>query len=79
MMLAWPGFLGRKRTQPMDTAAYPVSRSDAEWRQLLAPEQYQVMRQHGTERPGSCALTHEKRAGTFACAGCDRPLFASGV
>ena len=35
------------------------------------------MRRHGTEAPGSCALLHEKRAGTFSCAGCDRPLFES--
>ena len=61
----------------MDTSTYPVTRSDAEWRALLTPEQYQVMRNHGTERPGSCALLYEKRAGTFECAGCDQPLFES--
>ena len=64
----------------MDTAtatAYPVTRTDAEWRERLTPEQYAVMRGHGTERPGSCALLYEKRAGTFECAGCDQPLFGS--
>jgi peptide-methionine (R)-S-oxide reductase len=61
----------------MDSHAFPVSRTDAEWRQRLSEEQYYIMRQHGTERPGSCALLHEKRQGTFACAGCDSPLFAS--
>lgn len=61
----------------MDAHAFPVTRTDAEWRQKLTPEQYQVMRQHGTERPGSCALLHEERQGTFSCAGCDTPLFAS--
>jgi peptide-methionine (R)-S-oxide reductase len=54
---------------------YPVSFTDAEWRARLTPEQYAVMREHGTERPGSCALLHEKRPGTFTCAGCDQPLF----
>jgi peptide-methionine (R)-S-oxide reductase len=65
----------------MDTAttAYPVTRTDAEWRERLTPEQYAVMRGHGTERPGSCALLYEKRAGTFECAGCDQPLFASNL
>ena len=61
----------------MDAKTYPVTHSDAEWRAKLTPEQYQVMRNHGTERPGSCALLHEKRAGTFTCAGCDQPLFES--
>jgi peptide-methionine (R)-S-oxide reductase len=61
----------------MDTHAFPVTRTDAEWRARLTDEQYYIMRQHGTERPGSCALLHEKRQGTFACAGCDSPLFAS--
>ncbi len=61
----------------MDAHAYPVTRTDAEWRTRLTEEQYYIMRQHGTERPGSCALLYEKRQGTFACAGCDTPLFAS--
>ena len=56
---------------------FPVTRSDAEWRKLLNPEQYMVMRRFGTEAAGSCALNHEKRAGTFVCAGCDQPLFVS--
>ena len=59
----------------MDTKTYPVSHTDAEWRKLLSPEQYMIMRQHGTERPGSCALLREKRPGTFLCAGCDQSLF----
>jgi peptide-methionine (R)-S-oxide reductase len=54
---------------------YPVTHSDEEWRRILTPEQYDVMRGHGTERPGSCALLAEKRAGTFSCAACDQPLF----
>ena len=61
----------------MDTHTYPVTRSDAEWRARLTPEQYAVMRNHGTERPGSCALLYEKRAGIFYCVGCDQPLFES--
>src|SRR5688572_12513514 len=74
------GFAGAPRSgteSPMDTKTYPVTRSEAEWRKLLTPEQYYIMREHGTERPGSCALLHEKRAGTFACAGCGQPLFES--
>jgi peptide-methionine (R)-S-oxide reductase len=63
----------------MDTHTYPVTHTDAERRSLLSPEQYAVMRGHATERPGSCALLHEKRPGTFACAGCDTPLFEGNV
>ena len=61
----------------MDSHAYPVTRTDDEWRARLTPEQYYIMREHGTERPGSCALLYEKRAGSFSCAGCDQPLFES--
>ena len=61
----------------MDAKHFEVTRSEEEWRRLLTPEQYAVMRGHGTERPGSCALNHEKRAGTFSCAGCGQPLFVS--
>ena len=56
---------------------YPVTRTDAEWRKLLSPEQFHIMREHGTEMPGSCALIYEKRPGTFSCAGCGQPLFVS--
>jgi peptide-methionine (R)-S-oxide reductase len=56
---------------------YAVRRTEEEWRQRLTPEQYEIMRAHGTEAPGSCALLHEKRPGTFQCAGCDQPLFES--
>ena len=53
-----------------ETKHYPVTHTEAEWRKLLTPEQFHIMREHGTERPGSCALNYEKRAGTFYCAGC---------
>jgi peptide-methionine (R)-S-oxide reductase len=56
---------------------FPVQRSDEEWRRLLTREQYAVLREHATERPGSCALLQEHRAGTFSCAGCGNPLFVS--
>ena len=48
-----------------DTKQYPVTHTDAEWHKILTPEQFHIMREHGTERPGSCALNYEKRAGTF--------------
>ena len=52
---------------------------DAEWRKRLTPAQYDVLRKHGTERPGTSELLHEKRKGTFVCAGCANPLFASAT
>jgi peptide-methionine (R)-S-oxide reductase len=61
----------------MKSEKFPVTKSDEEWRAALTPEQYQVLRQHGTERPGSCALLQEKRAGTFACVGCGQALFVA--
>ena len=56
---------------------FPVQLSDAEWRQRLGVQQYQVLRQHGTARAGSSPLDKEHRAGTFACAGCGQELFSS--
>ncbi len=55
----------------MKHESFPVTRTDAEWRKILTPEQFAIMREHGTERAGSCALNYEKRAGSFSCAGCD--------
>jgi peptide-methionine (R)-S-oxide reductase len=54
-----------------------ITHSDAEWRKMLTADQYAVLRQEGTERPFTSPLLHEERAGTFACAGCDLPLFSS--
>jgi len=58
---------------------YPVTHTDAEWRRMLTPEQYEVMRDHGTEAPGSCALLQEKRRGSFTCVGCGQRLFEAGT
>jgi peptide-methionine (R)-S-oxide reductase len=58
---------------------YEVEHSEEEWRRILTPEQFAVLRGHATERPGSCALLHEKRQGTFSCVGCGQPLFKSGT
>ena len=58
---------------------YPFALSPAEWKQRLQPDAYYVLRQAGTERPGSSPLNHEKRAGVFSCAGCALPLFASSA
>jgi peptide-methionine (R)-S-oxide reductase len=59
----------------MNEHHFPVTHSEAEWRKILTPEQYAIMREHGTERPGSCALLYEKRPGVFSCAACGQPLF----
>ena len=55
--------------------SFPVEKTDEEWKKILTPEQYQILRGHATERPGSCALLTEKRPGTFACVGCGNELF----
>ena len=60
-----------------DTApeTYPVALSEDAWRAKLNPEQFHVLRKHGTERAGTSPLNAEKRAGTFVCAGCGVELF----
>lgn len=57
--------------------SYQVMHTDAEWRKLLTSQQYDILRQAGTERPFSNPLDHEKRAGEYLCAGCRLPLFSS--
>jgi peptide-methionine (R)-S-oxide reductase len=61
----------------MKTAHFPVEKTDEEWRRQLTPEQYEVLRGHGTERPGSCALLNEHRPGTFTCVACGQRLFVA--
>ncbi len=61
---------------PDDIATNPNETiNDAEWRQRLTPEQYNVLRKHATERPGASPLNDEKRPGTFVCAGCGQPVY----
>jgi len=57
------------------TTSYPFRLSDAEWRRRLTPQQYDVLRESGTEAPFSSPLNNEHRAGIFDCAGCGQPLF----
>ncbi len=56
---------------------FPLNLPDAEWRKRLTADQYMVLRQHGTERPGSSPLDNEHRKGVFACAGCDQSAYLS--
>jgi peptide-methionine (R)-S-oxide reductase len=56
---------------------FEIEKSDSEWRRVLSKPQYEVLRLHRTEIPGSSPLDHEKRKGIFACAGCELPLFSS--
>lgn len=56
---------------------FEVTHSDADWRKLLTPDQYAVLRKSGTERPFTSPHLHEARRGAFACVGCDRDLFSS--
>ena len=61
------------------TARFPLHRSPAQWRQLLGPQRYAILREAGTERPYTSPLLKEKRRGTFVCAGCAQPLFSSAT
>jgi peptide-methionine (R)-S-oxide reductase len=57
--------------------SFEIQKSDSEWRRILTKPQYEVLRQHRTEVPGSSPLNHEHRKGTFSCAGCGLALFSS--
>lgn len=60
-----------------DAGAFEVNKTAAEWRAILSPEQYAVLREEDTERPGSSPLDREKRKGMFHCAGCDLAAYES--
>jgi len=60
----------------MDQAS---EKTEAQWRRTLTPEQFHVLREHGTERPGTSPLNYEKRDGTFSCGACGAPLFSSNT
>ena len=62
-----------------DAATFKVVHSDAEWKRMLGPQRYYVLRQAGTERPFTSPLLKEHRKGLFVCAGCSQPLFSSAT
>ena len=71
----WKTLLAKNADVALTTE--PLDRSNAVWSQILTPAQYHVLREEGTEYPGSSPLNNEKRAGVFVCAGCSLPLFTS--
>jgi peptide-methionine (R)-S-oxide reductase len=77
---AWAALRFTERDDAMATTTagnFEIQKTDAEWKSKLTPEQFRVLRKHGTEPAGTSPLNREKRKGTFACAGCDLPLFSS--
>ena len=76
-LVAWLGRSETVETSAIAQSRFPVQKTDAEWRAALTPEQYRVLRGHGTERAFSSPLDREKRRGTFTCAACGQPLFSS--
>jgi peptide-methionine (R)-S-oxide reductase len=78
-VVAWLSRSEIVETNEMSGHRFPVEKTDAEWRSALNPDEYRVLRGHSTERPFTSPLNNEKRAGTFVCAGCDQPLFASAT
>lgn len=70
------GFLRRQESAAAE-GKFEIEKSDAEWRKILTPAQYAVLRRHDTERPWTSPLNDEHRQGLFACAGCNLPLYAS--
>ena len=66
-----------RKGEAASAETFEISKSPEEWRRILTPEQYAVLREEGTERAGSSPLNKEPRAGTYACAGCDLPVYSS--
>ena len=62
---------------PAPPLAFEVTKSEDEWRSALSPEQFRILRGHGTERAGTSPLDREARPGVFACAGCGLPVYRS--
>lgn len=71
-------FLARSKTaMASPKGTFEITKTEEEWRKILTPEQFNVLRKHGTERAYTSPLDKEYGEGTYACAGCDLPLFSS--
>jgi peptide-methionine (R)-S-oxide reductase len=73
----WKTYLAEGYKAPLPTE--PLKLANQEWRKRLPAEAYKVLREEGTERPGSSPLDREKREGVFVCAGCDLPVYTSAM
>ena len=69
--------IGLTQGEAGEAQTFEITKTEEEWRAILTPDQYAVLREEGTERPWTSELLKEKRTGVFACAGCDLPLFTS--
>lgn len=67
----------RAKTMATTNSEFEITKTEAEWRQILTPEQFSVLRKHGTERSHTSQLDKEYDKGSYVCAGCDLPLFSS--
>jgi peptide-methionine (R)-S-oxide reductase len=76
---AWLSSCSSRSTKVMASpeTTFEIAKTEAEWRSVLSPEQFNVLRKHGTERAHTSSLDKEYGKGTFVCAGCDLPVFSS--
>ncbi len=77
MVFASVAALCAPRSSHAEAGNFEIWRSEAEWRALLSPAEYEILREEATEPPGSSPLVEEVRAGVYHCRGCDLPLFSS--
>ena len=69
--------IGSRRTGAVESEAFEVTHTDEEWKKILTPNQFRVLRESATERPFTSPLNDEHRAGVFSCAACDLPVYKS--
>lgn len=68
---------GKSKVTAVSLPQFEVTKTESEWRKILTPEQYYVLREQGTEYAYSSPLDQQYAKGTYLCAGCDKPLFSS--
>jgi peptide-methionine (R)-S-oxide reductase len=76
-LAVFPSTRNAARAAAPQAIPFEITKPDGEWKRLLTPEQYSVLRQHGTERAGTSPLNREHRRGVYVCAGCELSLFKS--
>jgi peptide-methionine (R)-S-oxide reductase len=72
-----PYILGKSKRMGTTSNQFEIVKTDQEWQQILTPEEFRVLRKHGTERAGTSPLDKNYAPGTYVCAACDLPLFTS--